>query len=192
MRLFERAFDRPQGWLGRLGGWWMAQRNRDTIAWTIGLLDVTPGQRVLEIGFGPGVGIEELLEQQPRAEVCAIDPSQAMLEAAQQRNDEAIAEGTVGLRAGVVEDLPFDDGSFDRAFTIDTYQAWRDPLAGLDEVERVLAPGGRLAFGFTEGKAEHAEGLTDLLVRAGFDRPRKLDGDPGVCVVAELEAPDDE
>lgn len=187
MRLLERAFDRPEGWLGRLGGWWMAHRNRDTIAWTIGLLDVTPGQRVLEIGFGPGVGVEELLEQQPRAEVRGVDPSQAMLEAARERNAEAIAEGDVDLRSGIAEDLPFPDDSFDRAFSVDTYQAWRDPVAGLDELERVLSPGGRLALGFTSGKAEHAEGLTDLLVRAGFQRPRKLDGEPGVCVVADLE-----
>jgi ubiquinone/menaquinone biosynthesis C-methylase UbiE len=187
MRLFERAFDRPEGWLGRLGGWWMAHRNRNTIAWVIGLLDVQPAQRVLEVGFGPGVGIEELLEQQPRAEVCGVDPSAPMLEAARERNRESVREEQADLRAGIAEDLPFPDASFERAFTIDTYRAWRDPVAGLAELERVLADEARLAIGFTSGETEHAEGLTEALVRAGFDRPRKLQAEPGACVVAELE-----
>lgn len=185
MRLLELAFERPEGLLGRLGAWWMARRNRDTIAWVVGLLDVAPGHRVLEVGFGPGVGLEELLEQQPRAEVCGVDPSSPMRQAARQRNREAIDEDKAQLRAGIVEDLPWPDDSFDRAFSIDTYQSWRDPVAGLEELDRVLGDEGRLAIGFTPGESEHAAGLTDALVRAGFQRPRRLTGDKGVCVVAE-------
>lgn len=186
MEWLDRAFERPEGWLGKLGGWWMAHRNRTTIAWVIGLLDVQPGHRVLEIGFGPGVGVEELLEQQPRAEVCGVDPSPPMLEAARERNEEARTEGRVDLRAGVAEDLPFPDDSFDRAFSVDTYQAWRDPVAGIEELERVLREDGRLALGFTPAKADHSDGLTDRLVRAGFQRPRRLTADPGACVIADL------
>lgn len=192
MRWLERAFDRPEGWLGRLGGWWMAHRNRETIAWVLGMLDVHPGHRVLEVGFGPGVGVEELLEQQPRAEICGVDPSRTMLEAALERNDEGAEGGRVDLRSGIVEELPWPEGTFERAFSVDTYQAWRDPVAGLDELERVLAPGARLALGFTSGKAEAAEGLTDALVRTGFQRPRRLTSDRGMCVVAELERSGDE
>jgi hypothetical protein len=55
-----RAFGRPKGILGRLGGIIMARTNRDMAARTIELLDVQPNDRVLEIGFGPGVGIELL------------------------------------------------------------------------------------------------------------------------------------
>jgi ubiquinone/menaquinone biosynthesis C-methylase UbiE len=185
MDWLERAFERPEGWLGRLGGWWMSHRNRDTIAWTIGLLDLTLGQRVLEIGFGPGVGVEELLEQQPRAEVCGVDPSRPMLEAARERNREAVEEGKVELRAGVAEDLPWPDGSFDRAFSVNTYP-WPDAVAGIEELERVLAEGGRLAIGFSDREVDNAEGLTDVLVRAGFQRPRRLTGDEGLCVIADL------
>ncbi|PSG97995.1 methyltransferase type 11 [Thermoplasmatales archaeon SW_10_69_26] len=185
MRLLDRAFDRPEGWLGRLGGWWMAHRNRETIAWTVDLLDLNPGHRVLEIGFGPGVGIEEVLDQQPGAEVSGVDPSGPMLEAARERNRPAVDEGTVDLRARVAENLPWPDASFERAFTVDTYQAWRDPVTALGELERVLVDGGRLSVGFTPGHADAAEGLTDALVRAGFQRPRRLTGEEGVCVIAD-------
>src|SRR6516165_8307570 len=64
MRLMQsilmRAFGRPQGALGRLGGVIMARTNGDCGAWVAGLLEVTAEDRVLEVGFGPGVVIERL------------------------------------------------------------------------------------------------------------------------------------
>jgi hypothetical protein len=59
-RILLRMFGRPQGVLGRLGGIIMARMNRNLAGRTIALLDVQPHARVLEIGFGPGVGIELL------------------------------------------------------------------------------------------------------------------------------------
>ena len=57
-----RQFHRPTGFAGRAAGWVMATRgsNRKRNVWAVGLLDVQPDDRVLEIGFGPGVAIAEL------------------------------------------------------------------------------------------------------------------------------------
>jgi hypothetical protein len=53
-------FGRPQGVLGRLGGAIMARTNADCGAWVSSLLEIKPGDRVLEAGFGPGVVIRRL------------------------------------------------------------------------------------------------------------------------------------
>ena len=55
-------FGRPTGFWGNLAGMIMAYRpsNRQRNDWTIALLDIQPQDRVLEIGFGPGVAIEKL------------------------------------------------------------------------------------------------------------------------------------
>ncbi len=185
MDLLERAFDHPEGWLGRLGGWVMAHRNRQTSAWVVNLLDLAPDHRVLEIGFGPGVGIEQVLKRHHTIEVAGVDPSPEMIEAARDRNQAAIDERRVDLRGGAVEELPWPSASFDRIFTVDTYQAWRDPTAALAEIKRVLSYDGRLAIGFTPRTADQADGLPDDLVRAGFYRPRRRRSKNGVCVVAE-------
>src|SRR5947209_8447596 len=52
-------FLRPHGFRGRAAGWVMATRgsNRERNIWAVGLLDVQPDDRVLEIGFGPGIAI---------------------------------------------------------------------------------------------------------------------------------------
>ena len=53
-----RAFGRPQGVLGRLGGIIMARSNREVAIQMVELLDVHPNDRVLEVGYGPGVAIQ--------------------------------------------------------------------------------------------------------------------------------------
>jgi spermidine synthase len=55
-------FGRPAGLGGRMAGWVMAHRssNRRRSAWAVSLLGVERDDRVLEIGFGPGVAIREL------------------------------------------------------------------------------------------------------------------------------------
>ena len=54
-------FHRPHGFGGRVAGWVMANRgsNRERNIWAVGLLDVQAQDRVLEIGFGPGIAIQE-------------------------------------------------------------------------------------------------------------------------------------
>jgi SAM-dependent methyltransferase len=102
-RILLRMFGRPQGVLGRLGGIIMARMNRNLAGRTIALLDVQPHDRVLEIGFGPGVGIELLSGVVSSGHVAGVDVSEEMVEQARIRNVEAIQRGKVELRRGSVE-----------------------------------------------------------------------------------------
>ena len=126
MRLMQsilmRAFGRPQGILGRLGGAIMARMNDDCGTWVIDLLKVTPNDRVLEVGFGPGVVIQRLVKRGIAGHVAGIDLSREMVEQARSRNGAAVQHGRVKLRRGSVESLPFNDGSFDKALAINSMQ----------------------------------------------------------------------
>src|SRR5262245_40626176 len=106
--ILMRAFGRPQGVLGRLGAIIMAHTNRSMAVRAIALLDVHPHDRVLEIGFGPGVGIELLASLLSSGRVAGVDDSEEMVEQARVRNAEAIKTGRVELRRGSVETLPFE------------------------------------------------------------------------------------
>jgi SAM-dependent methyltransferase len=144
-----RAFGRPRGVLGRLGGLIMARTNRDCAAWVIGLLGIQPGDAVLEIGFGPGVGIEQAANATSAGHVAGVDPSDEMVAQATARNASAIARGRVDLRRGSVASLSFANNSFDKAFAINSMQVWPDAMAGLREIRRVVKSGGMVALGFT-------------------------------------------
>ena len=65
-----RMFGRPKGILGRLGGIIMARTNQKCAAWVIALLDIQPHDRVLEVGFGPGVGIQPSSQVDVRGICC--------------------------------------------------------------------------------------------------------------------------
>src|SRR5262249_4919685 len=119
-RMLLRAFGRPQGVLGRLGGMIMARTNRDCAAWVTGLLEIKPNDAGLQIGFGPGAGIALLVERTPAGHIAGVDPSPEMLRQATARNAAAISGGRVELRRASADALPFADATFDKAFAINS------------------------------------------------------------------------
>jgi ubiquinone/menaquinone biosynthesis C-methylase UbiE len=179
-----RTFGRPKGRLGRLGGIIMARMNRKVAAWAIDQLGVRPSDRILEVGFGPGVGIELLATSASSGRVMGVDSSKEMVEQATSRNAKAIEAGRVELREGSVEPLPFADKTFDGALAVNSMQVWPDAVAGLREIRRVMKPGGRIALAFTRHSGQLKSGVADLLTAAGFSGVRVVEMDEGFCALA--------
>lgn len=103
------------------------------------LLALQPGERVLDIGSGPGLMSSEMAaEVGPEGRVVGVDPSDSMLAMARRR------EAPVEYVAGDALALPFDDESFDAAVATQVYEYVADMPAALAEARRVLRPGGRL------------------------------------------------
>jgi ubiquinone/menaquinone biosynthesis C-methylase UbiE len=177
-----RMFGWPRGLPGRLGGIIMARTNRRHAAWGIGVLDVQPQDRVLEVGFGPGVAIEMLATR--ARYVAGADPSPEMLRQATRHNAAAIREGRVELHQAAADHLPFGDGSFDRVLAINSMQVWPDAIAGLSEISRVLRRGGVLALVFTVHSGQQREGVPELVSAAGFADARMVVGGGGFCLLA--------
>jgi ubiquinone/menaquinone biosynthesis C-methylase UbiE len=159
MRAMVRQFRRPHGMGGRAAGWVMAHResNRKRNVWAVGLLDVQPDDRVLEIGFGPGIAIEELARRATSGRVVGVDHSEVMVRQASRRNAAAVRDGRVELRLGNAEDLPEFDGPFDKMLAVNSLMFWDDPVARLKQLRGLLVPGGRIAIVFQP----RAPGSTD-------------------------------
>src|SRR5215469_2563542 len=190
--ILMRAFGRPQGILGRLGGAIMARMNDDCGTWVIDLLKVTPNDRVLEVGFGPGVVIQRLVKRGVAGHVAGIDLSREMVEQARSRNGAAVQHGRVKLRRGSVESLPFNDGSFDKALAINSMQVWPNAAAGLRELRQVMKAGGGIAIGFTPYSGQRNEGLVEALTAAGFKQAHVVVSDKGFCALAAKRADSDD
>jgi SAM-dependent methyltransferase len=109
---------------------------------TLELLDPRPGERVLDIGSGPGYLAAALAERVGRTgAVCAVDPSPAMNTIAEQRT-AALPQVTVDVGDALA--LPHPDGGFDAAVCTQVYEYVADMPAALAELRRVLRPGGRV------------------------------------------------
>jgi len=143
-------FLRPHGFGGRAAGWVMAKRgsNRERNVWAVGLLDVQPQDRVLEVGFGPGIAIQEFARRATSGLVVGIDHSEVMLQQARKRNAAAVSAGRVDLRLGSAESLPAFDAPFDKVLAVNSLLFWDDPVARLKELHDLLRPGGRIAIAY--------------------------------------------
>jgi ubiquinone/menaquinone biosynthesis C-methylase UbiE len=199
-----RQFGHPRGAAGNVAGWVMAHRssNRQRNRWVVSLLDVQPTDRVLEIGFGPGLAVAELSRRVGASgHVYGIDQSGVMLRQATRRNAAAIQAGHVTLTRSTVEQLPpaLDD-PFDAILAVNSLGFWTAPAQRLEDLRRRLTPGGRIAIasqprcpGATRNTSlDAAREVTDLLHAAGFAQARTeiLDLDPPVvCVLAVNQAP---
>jgi SAM-dependent methyltransferase len=127
---------------GRAAGLLMAHRssNRRRNAWAVSLLDVRPDDRVLEIGFGPGLAILELSRIAHVGHVCGIDHSEQMLRQARRPNADGIARGVVDLRLGSVDALPVFDAPFDKILAVNTVLFWMSRTCASSSCAGCCAP----------------------------------------------------
>jgi arsenite methyltransferase len=145
-RFIARQLSRPTGFFGRIMGRLMNRHNAKLNAYAVRQLDLTPSDRILEIGFGGGVTLPSLIAG--AAFVGGVDRSREMVRRAKARFSEAVSAGRAIFREGNVEELPFEVSSFGKVCTVNTVYFWSSLDAGFAEIHRVLSPGGRVVVGF--------------------------------------------
>lgn len=171
----------------------MAFKNRERTDWAVSLLKVQPADYVLDIGCGPGVAVEQMAHSTPRGLVAGVDISSVMIQQATARNRASVQTGRVTLQQSSVENVPFPAAHFDKALAINSYRFWPAPVANLQEVRRVLKPGGVIAIVEQPMSAEGEASIPALkeelharLTAAGFHNLQLVTAPmkPATCVAA--------
>ncbi len=197
MQKFFEQFAHPKGLLGRVAGTIMAYNpsSLERMRWTISLLDIQRNDRVLEIGFGPGVAIEHVSRIASDGFIAGIDHSEVMVRQAQRRNASAMREGRVDLRLRSVSNPPAFGEPFDKIFSINSIQFWENPVEDLKGLRELLRSGGQIAITFqprhsgaTDEDAERmGKEIVSYLTRGGFSQirleKRKMKPVSSVCVL---------
>ncbi len=132
------VYDAPMEWMG------VRKRRRRLLRGAEGT--------VLEVGVGTG---KNLPFYPPDVEVTGIDVSSGMLARARERARSLPVDAD--LVEADVQDLPFDDDSFDTAVGTCVFCSVADPVAGLKELDRVVRPDGRILL------LEHVRPLNPVL-----------------------------
>jgi ubiquinone/menaquinone biosynthesis C-methylase UbiE len=107
----------------------------------VNMLELRPGERVLDVGSGPGLLAHDMASAVGKTgAICGIDLSDSMVALAQRR---CASLPWVDFRLGDATTLPYADGEFDAAVVTQVYNYISDLPTALQELYRVLRPGGR-------------------------------------------------
>jgi SAM-dependent methyltransferase len=172
----------------------MARLNRDMEEAALDELDPGDGDRILVIGFGPGVGIELLLERCAPASVTGVDPSPVMVAAARRRIAKCPSNDVVTLLAAAAADVAPAPGAFDAAVAVNSHQLWQPHAATAHVLASAIRAGGRLvtvthdwAIEKITPVARWRTAVGDDLVAAGFEKPTwstsRYRSGSGTCLV---------
>jgi ubiquinone/menaquinone biosynthesis C-methylase UbiE len=135
---------RPSGEAGVQTGEWMNRGNVHMNTDTLEILNAVANDTILEIGMGNGFFVKDILQKYPSVKYTGCDFSDVMVTEAQKLNAEWISKGQAKFICADVANMPFDDGSFNKIFTVNTIYFWEDATAILAELKRVLKKDGTL------------------------------------------------
>jgi trans-aconitate methyltransferase len=144
------------------------------LAWAVDLLDVQPGDRILEVGCGRGVAADLICRRLEGGSLLAVDRSAKAIAAAESRNSAHIDAGTARFQAAELSELdPAEAGRFAKVLAVNVNAFWVGAAAAeLALVAELLEPGGHLRLVYDPPSASGVARLQNLLAthldRAGF------------------------
>ncbi len=178
---------KPIGALGKKRVADMNEHHAPLVAWGFSYLPSKAHRKCLDLGCGGGGTIAYLLEEGKTFYCCGVDYSKVAVEEAKKKNKEAIGQGRCEIIRSDVANLPFQGEAFDLASAVETIYFWSKPAQALQEVCRVLKPGGYIIIvneddGEDKDKTNYLlsimptmrffneNALTSLLNQAGFQK----------------------
>jgi SAM-dependent methyltransferase len=143
MKMMARQLRKPSGKTGIKTGTMMNRVNEFLYDLTFHTMQVKDNDAILEIGFGNGKFFTALFSKAANLSLTGLDFSATMLREASENNRALLSAGKLVLTQGSSHKMPFTDNSFDKIFCINVIYFWDEPAAHLQEIKRVLKPGGR-------------------------------------------------
>lgn len=138
----QEGLDAPE--IARGFGRVAAMPQMKALRWAVARRAVTLADqgKAVDLGCGPGDLVIQLAQMAPDLHVTGVDLSDEMLTQAHTRAQQAGLQARVGFRKGDVATIPFQDDTLDLVVSTLSLHHWSDPVAVLDEIARVLRPGG--------------------------------------------------
>ncbi len=136
----------PTGWLGRFVLRNMNARHSKVTDWGLSHISVERHNTILDVGCGGGKTVGKLAALASEGRLYGIDHSSESVSVARKTNKKSIAAGRVEIIEASVAQLPFRENTFDLVTAVETHFWWPDIPVGMNEIFRVLKPGGTLTI----------------------------------------------
>ena len=167
----------PSGLVGRLITNIWSSYFKELSLWAIKQTTVTNNSRILEVGYGGGSTIKNLLALDKNLDIHGIDISEESYQTARRMHVESIKNGSVNLRIGNVENLPYQNHYFDLISAIQSHIFWKDLKQSFQEIYRVMSNHSTLIIASEKEKIKYhmtdygtSSELSQLLTSIGFSK----------------------
>jgi ubiquinone/menaquinone biosynthesis C-methylase UbiE len=134
-------FKKPTGLFGIFSSNIMTKANAIKYERMIENLDVRPNDKLLEIGYGPGIGINIIAQRCSSCTIHGIDFSRLMYNRANKCNKPYIGD-KVQLQLGDFLKMPIDSNSYDKIFCLNVIYFWENLMEPFKKIISILKPGG--------------------------------------------------
>ena len=176
-RFLIKQSQKPSGLVGRVITKIWSFYFKKLSLWAIKQTTISGNYRSLEIGYGGGSTIKNLLALNKHLEVHGIDISKESYRTAQRVHSDSIRKGSVQLKIGNVENIPYQNNYFDRVFAIQTHIFWKDIKKSFQEVYRVMSSNSTLIIASEKEKINYhmtdyrtSHEFIQLLTSIGFSK----------------------
>ena len=176
-RFLIKQSQKPSGLVGRVITKIWSFYFKKLSLWAIKQTTISDNYRILEIGYGGGSTIKNLLALNKNLEIHGIDISKESYRTAQRVHSDSIRKGSVQLKIGNVENMPYQNNYFDRIFAIQTHIFWKDIKKSFQEVYRVLSSNSTLIIASEKEKIHYhmtdyrtSHEFSQLLTSIGFSK----------------------
>src|SRR4051812_28472014 len=126
----------------------MSKGNMPIIRDTFKVLNAEAHDNILEIGMGNGFYVKDILERSDSINYTGCDYSELMVKESEKLNANRVAEGRARFIQASINSLPFPGNTFNKVFTINTIYFWDNEAEALNEIKRILQPGGKFIISF--------------------------------------------
>jgi arsenite methyltransferase len=169
-RIISKQISHPSGLIGRylLPLIWN-KRNRVLNDFTLARLQLQAEDQVLEIGFGGGYLIGEMIENITTGHMSGVDVSDDILKHCRARFARPIKTGILDLQQAAVDALPYPNNHFSKACSVNSLFYWPDLHQGIREIHRVLAPNGLFILTYTSRDDLDKRGFSSQFVHSFKD-----------------------
>ncbi len=134
----------PRGRDGRIIAEQMNQNHEPLTMWGLAKVKIASGDVILDVGCGGGKTVNTLAQSAPKGKVFGIDHSEDMVDYSKKMNKELIDQNRVQIIQGSVMKMGFPNDYFNLVTACETYYFWPNFGDALEEIKRVLKPGGKL------------------------------------------------
>ena len=165
----------------------MNETNRNLIKKTIDSLKVNTYDIVLEIGHGNGIHINYLLEKAKGIQYIGVEISKTMHNEAIRLNQSSFIENRKEFILYEGINIPYDDNTFDKIFTVNTIYFWENRVQFLAEIKRVLKADGEFSIGFVdESSMRELTFVKNRFELFSKEKINKLIGETGLYIISEF------